>query len=99
MYSTLAPPATWDEAYEQFGRQYWEQLLRAHRSVSAAACAAHVNRTHLYKLLKQFNVRPIKHRAGTFGNLAWRQLTDEIHPVPGGGGQRLPVDKLLERRS
>jgi hypothetical protein len=94
MDATLPPPLTWDEAYTQFGRQYWEEILRTHGNVTQAARAGHVNRTNLYKLLSRFKVRLPRRRPGIGGNLAWRELADEIHPVPGGGGQRLPVDRI-----
>jgi two-component system response regulator AtoC len=55
-----------EEATAQFRRQFIERVLRAHQgNVSAAAQALKINRTHLYKLLKQlgFSVDRPTHQA------------------------------------
>jgi DNA-binding NtrC family response regulator len=46
-----------EEATAQFRRQFIERVLRAHQgNVNAAAQALKINRTHLYKLLKQLGL-------------------------------------------
>ena len=70
---TLAP--TWDEAYNQFARKYWTDLMQAcGANVCKMARVAHCHRGHVYACLKRFKVTLpggscYSHR-GTWGNLS-----------------------------
>ena len=65
----------WREAYLEFGRKYWADLMmRLEANVSAMGREAGVSRGHVYKRLHRFGVRlppvrvnPFTHR-GNWGD-------------------------------
>jgi hypothetical protein len=70
---------TWQEAYEQFGREYWTALMAAcGANVTAMGRASASNRQDMYKKLKRFKVKlPVdgRHYGGHRGN--WGTLSNE----------------------
>jgi transcriptional regulator of acetoin/glycerol metabolism len=70
---TLQP--TWEEATEQFSREYWTAVMKAcDANVCEMARVSGVNRTQLYKILKRFKVELPK-RARHYGD--WGDLSNE----------------------
>lgn len=55
-------------------RQYWEEMLTKHGTVTAAARAAGINRTTAHERLKKAGMRGIYESKGQGGNGAWRSL-------------------------
>lgn len=64
----------WKDFKRQMARQYWEQMLSVHRTVTSAAKAAGVNRVTAHEHLKKAGVPGMYQRKGQGGNSAWRSL-------------------------
>jgi predicted alpha-1,6-mannanase (GH76 family) len=64
----------WREFKLAMERQYWEEMLAIHTTVTAAAKAAGVNRTNAHLRLKQLGVQGAYTRTGKGGNSAWRSI-------------------------
>jgi len=59
--SRSGPAATWAQAREQFERQFLEQKLRENDgNVSRTAAAIGLERSHLHRKLKAFDIRPAR---------------------------------------
>lgn len=67
-------PMKWKEFKRHMERQYWEQMLARHITLTAAAKAAGVNRNTAHEHLKKAGVRGMYQRKGQGGNSAWRSL-------------------------
>ena len=64
----------WKDFKRQMERQYWEEMLATHKTLTATAQAAGVNRTYLHKTLRRVGVSGMYQRRGQGGNQAWRSL-------------------------
>jgi hypothetical protein len=77
------------EAMREAQRDYLLAAIRQHGTITAAAAASRVNRTHFYELLEQAGIEP-----PTFGrlwrdagNAAWDSLKDMSHAATGTGAR------------
>jgi len=77
MDTILPPQLTWFEAYEQFGHEYWTQLMfTCGANVCEMARLSASNRQDVYKKLARFGVKlPGGTRCGHKGN--WGDLSNE----------------------
>lgn len=57
MAAILTPQPTWEEAYEQFGRRYWTELMAARSlDVDKMVRACGIGRANMYRSLKRFKI-------------------------------------------
>lgn len=64
----------WKDFKRQMERRYWEEMLAEHKTVTAAAAAAGINRMHVHERMKLLGIAGMYQRKGQGGNEAWRGL-------------------------